>query len=73
MTNDQNYPWYRLIQFEIRIVYQMFPGDLTVQGWAFNIHRINARTHKGLPCFWIAGAIRILGLDVGAGVFWRKQ
>lgn len=24
-------------------------------------------------CFWLRGAIRILGVDLGAGIFWRRK
>lgn len=63
-------PWYRKVQFEIRIVYQAFPGILTVREWAFNFHRFQTdKDPSGKSCIWAATSIRILGLDIGAGFF----
>lgn len=63
-------PWYRRVQLELRCVYQMFPGGLPVSEWAFNLKPTARRVdNHGCPCVWLALGLRLLGLDVGAGVF----
>lgn len=75
--------WYNRLQIQVQLDFRLTPGNKTVREWALNVE---SRLHwKGKVIYdtkpqfprekttWFSVAVRLLGLDVGFGVYWGKK
>jgi hypothetical protein len=65
--------WWEKHSAQIEASWNLTPGGLTLRGWLFSYDGDCARWYRGKSCFWLRGWVRLLGLYVGAGVFFQGK
>jgi hypothetical protein len=65
--------WWQRYGAAAEIEFNLFPGAKPVRKWAFDYEGAFVKRYHGYNVFWLRGWVRVLGLQVGAGIFRRGE